>query len=407
MNILLINHYAGSREHGMEYRPYYLAREWQRLGHQVRIVAASCSHLRLKSPGLNGAVTEELVDGVPYVWLKTPAYQGNGSRRAGNMLAFVGQLFRHASRLTQPKPDVIIASSTYPLDNLPARFMARRCGAKLVYEVHDLWPLSPVELGGMSARHPFIQVMQWAENFAYRSADRVVSMLPNARAHMEAHGMDAGKFAHVPNGISVAEWKDENTPLPESHAAVLSRLRESGQFIVGYAGGHALSNALGYLLDAARLLPAERVTFVLVGSGTEKENLMNKVRALELRNVIFLPAVAKNLIPALLCGMDALYIGWQNRPIYRFGVSPNKIFDYLMACRPVIHSVSASNDVVAESGCGLTVPPENPDAIAKAIRQLMALSPSEREQMGRRGREFVVQHHDYRILAKRFLDALC
>jgi glycosyltransferase involved in cell wall biosynthesis len=284
--------------------------------------------------------------------------------------------------------------------------MARRCGAKLVYEVHDLWPLSPVELGNMSPRHPFIRVMQWAENFACRSADRVVSMLPNAMGHLEAHGMAAAKFVHVPNGVALDESAGADAALPESHAAVLGRLRESGQFILGYAGGHAVSNALGFLLPAARLLTDQRVSFVLVGAGAEKASLEHQARTLDLRNVTFLPAVSKSAVPALLREMDALYIGWQNKPIYRFGVSPNKIFDYMLAGKPVVHSINASNDLVAESGCGITVPPENPEAIAEAIRQLASLSQDQREEMGRRGRNFALKHHDYRVLAKNFLAAL-
>jgi glycosyltransferase involved in cell wall biosynthesis len=407
MNILLINHYAGSPRHGMEYRPFYLAREWRRMGHQVRIVAASCSHLRSQAPAVAGDVTEESVEGVPYLWLRTPAYRGNGVRRACNMAAFVGQLYRHAGRLMrEQQPNAIIASSTYPLDNLPARFMARRCGARLVYEVHDLWPLSPMTLGNMSPWNPFIQVMQWAENTAYRHADRVISMLPNAREHMIEHGMEAGKFAYVPNGIVVAEWNKENTSLPESHSAVLDNLRECGHFILGYAGGHTAGDALGFLLEAVRLLRGERFAFVLVGAGADKENLMGKAKTLGLQNVTFLPAVAKSAVPALLRGMDALYIGWLNKPLYRFGVSPNKIFDYMMAGRPVIHSTNASNDIVAESGCGFTVPPENPDAIVRALRQLAALSPEERKRMGDKGREYVVRHHDYSVLARRFLECL-
>ena len=407
MNILLINHYAGSREYGMEYRPYYLAREWQRRGHRVRIVAASCSHLRIKPPKLTGTITEENIDGISYVWLKTPGYRGNGARRAINMFAFVGQLFRHARWLIKnQKPDVIIASSTYPLDTLPARFMARRCGARLVYEVHDLWPLSPIELGNMSPRHPFIRLMQWAEDYACRSVDRVVSMLPNAQIHLQEHGMDAAKFAYVPNGIAIDEWERGASPLPETHSATLRTLHESGQFVLGYAGGHAVSNALEFLMQAARLVADQRVTLVLVGDGAEKTNLVGQAKALNLRNVIFLPAVSKNVVPALLREMDALYIGWQNKPIYRFGVSPNKVFDYMMASKPVIHSVNASNDVVAESGCGITVPPENPEAIAEAIRQLAFMSENQREELGQRGRNHVLKHHDYRVLAQRFLEGL-
>src|SRR5205823_12053650 len=95
MNILLINHYAGSVRHGMEYRPYYLAREWVRSGHRVTIVASSTSHLRNQAPVLDGRTRlDETIDGIDYVWLATPSYRGNGAARVRNMAAFVLRLWR-------------------------------------------------------------------------------------------------------------------------------------------------------------------------------------------------------------------------------------------------------------------------------------------------------------------------
>src|SRR5437588_776240 len=101
MDILLINHYAGSLRHGMEYRPFYLGREWTRMGHRVTIAAASCSHVRTVPAVMDGAVREESIEGLRYLWFKTPEYAGNGARRALNMLAFVGQLFRYRDRLAE------------------------------------------------------------------------------------------------------------------------------------------------------------------------------------------------------------------------------------------------------------------------------------------------------------------
>src|SRR5690349_9329048 len=118
MNILLINHYAGSLRHGMEYRPFYLAREWVRLGHRVRIIASAQSHIRAQAPHLDGhARLDEVIDGVEYRWIATPAYRGNGAARVVNMFSFVVQLYAQAGQLARLfEPDVVIASSTYPLD---------------------------------------------------------------------------------------------------------------------------------------------------------------------------------------------------------------------------------------------------------------------------------------------------
>ena len=208
MNILLINQYAGSLQHGMEYRPYYLSREWVRDGHQVTIIAASYSHLRTRNPSLNqNKIVEITIEGIRYLWLKTPSYQGNGIRRAINIFTFVTRLILYSRNVIHDlAPDLIITSSTHPLDNFPAFSWARKLDATLVYEVHDLWPLSLIELGGMSKFHPFTLLIQAAEKFAYKNAHFVVSLLPKAASHMQAHGMHPSKFVYIPNGVDISEW---------------------------------------------------------------------------------------------------------------------------------------------------------------------------------------------------------
>jgi len=403
MKILLINHYAGSPRHGMEYRPYYLAREWVRAGHRVQIVAAAFSHVRRAQPD----VCDETIDGIAFRWLPAPRYSGNGVGRVRNIWAFLRRLWSDAPRIAQEfQPDVVIASSTYPLDIWVARRIARLARAKLVYEVHDLWPASPIELAGMSPRHPFIALCQRAENDAYRDADVVVSMLPRVAEHMRAHGLDLRKLHIVPNGVALDEWHGEGAALAGNVQARLDALRRAGRIVVGYAGSHGVPNALDVLLDAAALLQGEAFAFVLVGDGHEKTRLARRVADEALANVLMLAPIPKAQIPALLALFDIAYIGWLRVPIYRFGIAPNKLMDYMMAGCAVLHSVAAGNDPVAEAGCGLTVAPESAAAVAEGLRALAAHTPQARRAMGARGREFVLANHTYPVLAQRFIEAL-
>lgn len=403
MRILLINHYAGSTRHGMEFRPYYLAREWVKAGHEVMIVAASYSHIRAKQPEFDGPLLDETIDGIKYRWYDTPAYDGNGARRVINMIAFLWALWRDAMRLVSDfRPEVVIASSTYPMDVWVAKRLAKRAKAKLIYEVHDLWPLTPIELGGMSKWHPFILWVQWAEDYAYRTADKVVSLLPNASGYMESRGMNPAKFAYVPNGISEEEWTLP-APLPPDVQKALMTLRETGRPVVGYAGTHGLANALDVLLDAAALLRVE-AHIVLVGTGPEKERLLERVKCEALENVLMFPAIPKASIPSFLEAVDAAYIGLLPEPLFRFGISPNKLMDYMMAAKPIVMAIDAGNDPVAEAKCGYTVPPGDAAAVADAIRRLLEVSPAEREAMGLAGKRFVQTNQTYPVLARRFLD---
>jgi len=407
MNILLINHYAGSPDLGMDYRPYYLAREWVRAGHSVTIVAASFAHTRRANPEALGPVTLEVIDGIQYAWLRTPAYQGNGPGRILNMASFVAGLFRHLAELTRPwAPQVVVASSTYPLDFYPARWIARRHHARLAFELHDLWPLTLKELGRMSRFNPFIAVMQAAEDAWCRDCDVAVSILPYADRHLRTRGLRPEKFVHVPNGIDLDEWAEASPPLPPGHRAFLDRQRSTGRFLVGYAGAHGISNALDVLVDAAARLREQPIDLALVGSGPERERLMARAGKLGLGNLTFLDALPKAVVPEWLVQMDCLFLGFRASPLYMFGVSPNKLFDYMMAGKPIICAISAGNDPVAEAGCGVSVPADDPGALAEGILALHRASPGERLAMGLRGRAHILANHTYPQLAARFLDAI-
>jgi len=407
MNILIINHYAGSPKHGMEYRHYYLAREWVRLGHKVTIVAASYSHLRSSGPEMSGHMTGEEIDGVRYLWLKTPRYRGNGLGRVRNMATFGLMLVMLKSKVTGPgKPDLVIASSPHPFIIYGARKIAGAAGAKLMFEVRDLWPLTLTELGGISPRHPFIITMQKAEDIAYRVSDCVVSLLPKAGPYMQEHDLGNNKFVYIPNGICLSEWKRAGRDDGDAvDGGALSELRQANKFIVGYAGAHGLANELYTLIDAAALVQDHPVAFVLVGQGPEKEKLKQKVSQAGLKNVSFLDSVPRSAVPQLLASMDILYIGLKKEPLFRFGVSPNKLMDYMMAGKPVIHAIDAGNDMVFESGCGVSVPPEDPRAVANAAIKLINMTADERKVMGLKGQQYVAAHHDYGVLAKRYLEA--
>ncbi len=406
MRILLINHYAGSIKHGMEFRPYYLAREWVLAGHQVQIVAASYSHIRALQPDLmEKGEQKERIDGIHYLWYKTPRYSGNGARRVKNMLSFLMRLWRDAKALARTfRPDVVIASSTYPMDIWPAQRIARLARARLVYEVHDLWPLSPMELGGMSRWHPFIMWVQWAEDYAYKHSDFVVSMLPKTLGYMISRGLAPGKWAYVPNGVDLTEWQT-STALPLDVEKVIGQIKACDMPVVCYAGTHGLANALDVLLDAAALLKG-KVQVLLVGTGPERVRLLKRVETEGLDNVTMLNPVSKMVIPQLLTKIDIAYIGWHANPLYRFGISPNKLMDYMMAGKPIIHSVHAGNDPVSEAECGFTVPPGDAVAVAKAIAVLASMSSPERSAIGSRGQRFVMDGRLYPTLARNFLEVI-
>jgi glycosyltransferase involved in cell wall biosynthesis len=382
----------------MEFRPYYLAREWQKRGHQVQIVGASFSHLRKIQPNPG----KDIIDGIQYYWIKTNSYKGNGIFRILSILLFIIKVGVLKNKIVKEFcPDIVISSSTYPLSIYPTRMISKKAKAKICVEVNDLWPLSPMEIGGYSKWNPFIIILQIAENYSYRIADSVVSLLPFAKEHMVNHGLAEDKFFYIPNGYSKEDWRNPKD-LPLEIDIMISSLKNKGMKLLGYLGGHAKSNSLDSLLDAMKIIKRDNITCLLIGNGTEKNRLRQRVSNESIQNVIFIDPIVKSSIPQLLAKMDFLYIGWSNSPLYRFGISPTKLSEYMISAKPIIHSVNAPNDLVKEVNCGISIAAEDPVAISSAIETLASLPNDELIKMGLRGKEYAEKNLEYGILAVKF-----
>ena len=402
MDLVLVNHYAGSPKHGMEFRPHQLARHWVAAGHDVTILAGSYSHLRNLNPTVAGRVLEEEIDGIRYRWLRTPKYSGNGIRRIRSMHAFLRGVDRERREfLSSRNVDAVIASSTYPFDIDPCRRIAEKKNATLVWEVHDLWPLSAIELSGFSPRHPFIRITQRAEDRCCRDAGLVVSILPRAIDHLRTRGLDESRYVVIPNGAEPA-----GTPSNSRPATLVRRHREAGRFTIAYAGGHGDYHALDTLLEAIHCLDSNRFGLVLIGDGTAKDRLKKLASRLDLPCVDFHDRVDRASSLAALSEADASYVGLRRHPIYRFGIGLNKIYDGMLAGQPIVGSFTAANDPITEAGCGIRVESDDAESLAKAISTMAAATPEDRAEMGARGTEFVQMHHNYQSLADRFIEAI-
>lgn len=405
MNIVFVMHYAGSPKYGMAYRPHYLAREWVKQGHRVTMVAASFSHLRMLQPQVEKDLQTEDIDGINYLWIKTPGYHST-PKRVVNIYVFVKKLKVFAKRIAKEyNPDLVIASSCYPFDIYPSKKIAKYSGAKLCFEVHDLWPLTPMLVGGYSKWNPYIMLMQRAENVAYSSADFVNSLLWNSELHAREHGLAPGKFQCVPNGYSKDEWSDVDVEkLPQQHKETFNRLRDENKLIVGYAGSFAPAQYLDTLLEAAELLCDDKsIHFVLVGKGPEQPHYEDVIKNKHLDNVTILPAVPKSLVPAINSSFDICYMGGGHSVLHQYGTSYNKLIDYMLSSKPVIQAVDEPGSLIERIQCGIRIEAENPTLVADAIRQMTCKTEVEREEMGKIGRDYAIANLEWRVLAKKFL----
>lgn len=400
--------YAGSPSHGMSYRPYYLTQEFNSIGHRAFVIGASFHHLLQQPFVQNKPVAQHIIDDVPCITFKTRQYAGNGVGRLLNMMSYARAFKRYLEDLLAltGRPDVIIVSSAHPFHFPPLQKIARRFHATLIFEVRDLWPLSLQSLLTIPSWHPLILWLARIERLAYQRADKVVSVLSEAFPYMNKRGLSLTRFHVIPNGVNI-EKSDQEEPLSLSIQSKLQTLKETEQYLVGYAGAMGKPNALQYLIDAIAILARNKkpIHAVLVGEGALKDALIKQVHELNIsHHVTFLPAITKKQVPHFLKQMDALYLGWNDVSIYQYGVSPNKLFDYMMAAKPIVESGGAPSRMIEKVGCGLNCAAASAEAIAACLTTLY-LTPKEKQiKMGLLGRDEVKQRYDYKLLAQQYAE---
>ncbi|MEF9898239.1 MAG: glycosyltransferase family 4 protein [Pseudomonas sp.] len=407
MNVWYIHPYAGGPGVGRYWRPYYFSKFWNKAGHTSVVISAAYHHLLEPDEVRKGTLE---IKGVRYAYVPTLKYQGNGMGRMMSMLMFSLLLlpFCLLRGCRHGRPNVIIYSSPHPFGALSAWLAARLLGAQFVFEVRDIWPLSLVELGGLKENNPMVRLTGWIERFAYKRSNKVISLLPCAEAHMSEKGLAPGKFLWVPNGVDLGEGLPENKPAESSFAQHVSSLKDQGYFVVIYAGAHGDPNALSGLVHSALILQEQslNIKIILVGKGERKAQLMGYAGDNSLEMVEFFDQQPKESVLEALSLASAGYISLKSQPIFRFGVSPNKLWDYMLTKLPVIFACKSGNDPVGDYGCGVTADPECPRDIARAIRQLYEMSDVERVAMGQRGHDAVLKHYTYEQLAGRVVRAV-
>lgn len=420
MKIWIFNHYAAPPDCAAGTRHYDLGRVLASAGHEITVFASSFSHFTRReerlAPGEKKTFRD--VDGVRFVWVRTTPYAGNGYQRFLNMCSYAVRVVPAGRGLD--RPDVIVGSCVHPAAVVSAWVAARRRGARFVVEVRDLWPQTLIDMGVLRAGGVPARLLRRVERFCYRRADTVICLLPAAAEYLRSQGVPADRIHYVPNGIddhdSPSEGVPTSAPAVPEHApqvsALLTRIRQlraQGCLIAGYVGSHGPANNLDTVIAAAAGLRGAgqpRVATVLVGEGPEKAACQRLADDLGLDNVLFWPPVPKSAVPAVLAELDVTLFCLRDLPVFRFGLSSNKLFDYLACGKPVLFASNAPGGPVRESGGGVCVPAESPDALGQALATLATMSEAERGEMGRRGRDWVYRHHGTTALAARFLAAV-
>lgn len=402
-NVWILNHYAQEPGGAGGTRHYQLAKNLPAHGWQASIVAASVEH----QSGRQRLADQEpsrldQYDGVPFLWLKTSEYEGNGTARMRNMLEYAWQVIKPAKLAPLSKPDAIIGSSVHPFAAAAGAVLAWRHKVPFVFEVRDLWPETLIDMGRLERNSLIARSLRVLEKWLYQRAKRIVVLLPKAHEYIVPMGIDAKKVAWIPNGVDLQDFPSPGDKKP------------GDDFTLMYFGAHGPANGLDNVLRAQKIIEQNPemacVRLRIIGNGPCKAELIALAQSLGLEQVSFEDPVPKREIPALAAQADAFVFNLINAPVFKYGISSNKLFDFMAGQRPVLFSCDAGNNPIEDSGAGYTVQPGNPVALAEAVARLSRLPSDQRAAMGRAGRHYVEVEHGFDKLAgslARCLDEAC
>ena len=381
-------------------RSYGLMREFARLGYQA-VIVTSDSMGKFDAPIAKHPYVIEEHEGITLCRVRTLKYADSKSmRRILSWLDFERMLLR-LPRKALPEPDAIVVSSLSLLTVLNGLRLRRRYKCRLIFEVRDIWPLTIVEEGGFSARNPLVIALGAVEKLGYRRADAIVGTMPNLGAHVEnVTGRRLHTFC-IPMGVDV-----EAIETPEALAAdYVATYIPTDKFLVAYAGSIGISNAMDVFFQCVESMQQEHDThFVVLGDGELRQSYIDRYGSLS--NLTFAPRVPKSQVHDFLTRCDLLYLSVHDSAVWDYGLSLNKLIDYMLAAKPIVASYSGYPSMINESECGTFLSAGDVGPLRDEIRRFAGMTAKDRKAMGERGRAWLLDNRDFRVLAENYLAIL-
>lgn len=367
MNIWIFNHYATTPFYVGGTRHYDLAYELVKKGHQVTIFASSFNHfIKEETHGYDKGVyyIKEDIKGINYVWVKTAGYTGT-VKRIKNILDYTYNAYRAAKEELKVQasgsPDIIIGSSVHPLAAYIGYLISKKTKKPFYFEERDLWPQTFVDFGKLGEHSLVAKALYSFERFLYKKAKKIIVLFEKATDYVASRGIVKDKVIYLPNGVNIENFQE----IKQDEG--LTEVMQSFKYKVVYTGSHGIANHLEPLIETANLLKKNSdVQFILVGNGLKKEDLIRQAKQYDLSNVTFLDSVPKEKIPYLLSMADLSFISIKKSPLYKWGFSMNKLYDYMASGLPVM--LYSSKEVVGSFGDieGINLS-ESPDELAEGI----------------------------------------
>lgn len=406
MNIWFFNHYAVPPQYYPLARPYHFARHLQKKGHKVTIFAASSVHLSEENLITDQrAKKAQKIDGIRYVFLKARNYEGNGLQRILNFFDYTIRLFTQTGEFN--RPDVILATSVHPLTCVAGILLAKKYKCRCVVEIADLWPLTLVEYGAIKDRQWITKMLYALEHWIYKKADAILFTMYGGKQYIIDQGWDndvsLDKIFYINNGVDVKVYQEQE----KKEIYVDEDLDRIDTFKILYTGSMGKANAMYDILDAAnQLKDYSKIQFLLFGGGYLEQELKEYCKKYKITNVHFKGKVDKKYIPNILSkGNLNIMTGISDR-VTEYGLSMNKMFDYMASGRPIISNIRTKYDILEENQCGVSIQAGDAKEMADAILDFYQMDAEQYKLYCIRAKEAVKQY-DFAQLTEELEQILC
>ena len=399
--IWIVNHYASH----LESRHLELAKVFAENGYTTAVITSSYHHGRREYLYEDEYHYVKREEGVYFVYLKSvPEYASNGGKRVLNMLSFCHLVEKYSSkiRMLTGTPGYIIGSSAHPFVWETSYRLAIRYKGKFIAEFRDIWPLSMIEIQGVSEKHPFVKMLSVVEKRAYKRADAIVGTMPFAYKHVcDEMGFPRSKFYWMPNGINtkrVDEIVQQEGDLSEDLRSYLDE-----HWCCVYTGSIVKSECLDFILDAWKLVKDPDAYFAMVGEGSVKEHIEQRIKEEKIQNIKLFPAVSPDDVHRILKKADCC-VAALDFDLGRYGLSKYKLNDYLYSGTPTVFACNSSN-AVEEAG-HFSIPVIDPALMTEKIELIKNMEKAEIEQISKNGRIYIKEVYDYEAVGRKYLDML-
>lgn len=374
------------------------------MGHTVTIFAASTVHNSEKNLITDQSLwQEDIVDGVHYVYIKCIEYQGSGLKRVYNICEFAWKLPGVCKHF--PRPDAIVATSMPPTSCAVGIRLAQKYGCRGIAEIADIWPESIVAYGIAGPKNPAVILLRRLEKWIYQKADAVIFTMEGAYDYIAEQGWEKAvprdKVHYINNGVDLEQfdWNREHYPVEDAD------LQDPDTFKVIYTGSIRRVNNLGLLLDAAKQISNPRIRFLIWGDGDERDTLQQRLEKEQIENVLLKGAVEKKYIPYIVGCADLNIAHNSPQRLFRFGISFNKLFDYMAAGKPIMCDFPSAYNPAVQRGAAIAVDDPDPKQIAQAVEQMSCLPPAQYQTYCQAARA-AAEAYDFKTLTRKLIDII-